>query len=112
VKALGAMLAAGAVISPAAIEISVTFYFAKPASASKNVIHKITRPDVDKCLRSILDALTGIVYLDDAQVVDSHSHKRFGLPERAEISINAIPVRAEASRLDFKGGCVIESKES
>jgi crossover junction endodeoxyribonuclease RusA len=31
--------------------------------------HKVTRPDLDKVQRSTLDALTGIAYLDDAQVV-------------------------------------------
>jgi Holliday junction resolvase RusA-like endonuclease len=29
-----------------------------------------TKPDIDKLARSVLDALSGVVFLDDAQVVD------------------------------------------
>lgn len=32
-----------------------------------------TKPDIDKLERAILDALTGIVYRDDAQVVSLHT---------------------------------------
>lgn len=30
---------------------------------------KTTKPDLDKCSRALLDALTGVVYRDDGQVV-------------------------------------------
>ncbi len=30
---------------------------------------KVTPPDLDKCSRALLDALTGVVYRDDGQVV-------------------------------------------
>ena len=33
------------------------------------------KPDIDKLTRAILDALTGIVWHDDAQVVDLSAHK-------------------------------------
>lgn len=36
-----------------------------------------TKPDVDKMERIVLDALTGIVYLDDAQVVAVHHSKHY-----------------------------------
>lgn len=35
------------------------------------------KPDLDKCLRAICDALTGIAYADDARVVDAHVLKRY-----------------------------------
>src|SRR6185437_1915904 len=78
-------------VSEEAVEVSVRFYFAKPKSTSKRVVHKITKPDSDKCLRAILDAMTGVLYRDDAQVIDQHTQKRFGLPERAEVSVSFIP---------------------
>ena len=34
-------------------------------------------PDVDKLARAVLDALTGVVYVDDAQVVDLYLVKRY-----------------------------------
>lgn len=46
-----------------------------------------TRPDATKLLRAVEDALTGIVWRDDAQVVAQHVYKEYGLPERAEIAV-------------------------
>ncbi len=67
------------------IHINVAFYFERPKSVKAE--HKTTRPDVDKLLRGILDALTGIVYADDAQVTGVCASKQFGSPARAEIEI-------------------------
>jgi Holliday junction resolvase RusA-like endonuclease len=39
-----------------------------------------SNPDLDKLARAILDALTGIVYRDDAQVVDLQLSKWYGAP--------------------------------
>lgn len=36
-----------------------------------------TKPDVDKLVRAALDALTGVCYLDDAQVVSVTASKRY-----------------------------------
>lgn len=36
----------------------------------------IKKPDSDKLVRAVLDAMTGIVYNDDAQVVEHHARKR------------------------------------
>lgn len=35
------------------------------------------KPDGDKCLRAICDALTGVAYTDDSRVVDFHVLKRY-----------------------------------
>lgn len=39
-----------------------------------------TKPDLDKLTRAVLDALTGIVFRDDSQVVDVQATKRYGTP--------------------------------
>ena len=49
-----------------------------------------TMPDIDKLARCALDALTGIVFRDDAQIVDLHATKRYGEPERAELTIREL----------------------
>lgn len=49
------------------------------------------RPDATKLLRAVEDALTGIVWRDDAQVVDQHVAKVYGHPERCEIEIFYAP---------------------
>ncbi len=60
-----------------AVEVACYFYFQKPKSASRKVTRKITKPDIDKLLRGVLDALTGIVFRDDAQVVGVQCYKMF-----------------------------------
>ena len=49
-----------------------------------------TRPDVLKLARALEDALQGIVYRDDSQIVDEFLHKRYGEPARAEVSITPL----------------------
>lgn len=39
-----------------------------------------TTPDVDKCLRAVLDSLTGTAFKDDAQVVKAIAEKTYGVP--------------------------------
>jgi Holliday junction resolvase RusA-like endonuclease len=63
-----------------AFQLCVSFRFQKPKSAKKSVTQKVTKPDLDKLLRSVLDALTGIVWVDDSQVVIISARKDFGQP--------------------------------
>ena len=44
-------------------------------------------PDLDKTLRAVLDALTGIVYLDDSQVVAMRAFKRFSDGRRPDVTV-------------------------
>jgi Holliday junction resolvase RusA-like endonuclease len=46
-----------------------------------------TRPDVLKLARGVEDALTGIVWRDDAQIVVEHLEKRYGSPARCEVRV-------------------------
>jgi Holliday junction resolvase RusA-like endonuclease len=65
----------------------VAFYFERPKSVKKSVQRKITKPDIDKLLRSAFDSLTGIVFKDDSQIVSIAASKHFGSPARMEIAI-------------------------
>ena len=49
-----------------------------------------TQPDATKLLRALEDALTGVLWRDDAQIVDQHASKRYGDPERVEVHIASI----------------------
>jgi len=71
----------------AALELRVDFYFARPPSVPKKRKRPTVKPDGDKCLRAIADALKGILIEDDAQIVDWHGRKFYGQPERVEISL-------------------------
>ncbi len=52
-------------------------HFGKKGLRPSAPLEKITKPDVDKLLRSVLDALTGIVLHDDSQVTDLLGQKLF-----------------------------------
>jgi crossover junction endodeoxyribonuclease RusA len=69
-----------------AFKLAITFRFLKPKSAKRTVIEKTTRPDLDKCVRSCLDALKGIIWFDDSCVVEIHARKEFGAQAGAKIT--------------------------
>lgn len=52
--------------------------------------YPVTKPDVLKLARGVEDALSGIVYRDDAQIVHEQLFKAWGEPERVEISITEV----------------------
>ena len=86
-----------------AVFLHVSFYFPRPkghyrtgkrAGELKDNApeHYAKKPDLDKLLRAIGDALTGTVLRDDAQIVYLAASKRYaapGEPARAEIRISA-----------------------
>ena len=63
------------------------FYFARPASIPKKRTRIVVKPDLDKVIRATADSLTGILYADDAQIVEMVANKHYGIPERVEISV-------------------------
>lgn len=50
-----------------AVEVDMAFYLPRPKTVSRKLPHK--RPDLDKLIRTVLDAITGILFADDGQVV-------------------------------------------
>lgn len=79
------------ILRPCGVRVVVHCFFAPPAKMPKGRTEPSTRPDADKLLRSFLDALTGVLYEDDAQVVYAHICKSYGVPERAELTITRWP---------------------
>ncbi len=55
------------------LRVEINFYFPKP----KKPTNPYPRGDVDKLLRSCLDAMTGIVWRDDSQVVEVSGTKSY-----------------------------------
>lgn len=49
--------------------------------------HPTVRPDCTKLLRAVEDAMSGVVWRDDAQVVEQAVSKRYGEPENADILV-------------------------
>lgn len=59
-----------------AVAVIATFQFQRPKTVSRHF--PTVPPDLDKVTRALLDALTGVAYADDAQVVDLTVQKRYG----------------------------------
>jgi len=81
---------------PLALSITVYRMVPKSFSAKRRVqaldpedgrIYPVTRPDVSNYVKGIEDALTGIIWKDDAQITDLFVFKRFGEKPGAQIII-------------------------
>jgi Holliday junction resolvase RusA-like endonuclease len=82
--------------------LTVTFYLQRPKGhyrTGRNAEllraaappYPVVKPDTTKLLRAVEDALTGIAWRDDAQVVCQAASKHYGLPERCEIEVDRAP---------------------
>lgn len=55
----------------------------------------VVKPDVTKLVRAVEDALTGIVWRDDAQVISQHASKVYGEPASCAVEVLSLePVPA------------------
>lgn len=73
------------IYKPHGVSMGVTVQFVKPKSAKQTT--PTVRPDVDKLLRAVLDALTNVAYQDDSQVVSVTTTKVYGPCERVMVTI-------------------------
>ena len=72
----------------AAVSIELDFIFARPKSVTRK--YPTTAPDLDKLIRSCLDALSGIGYVDDSQVVKISSTEIYGATPGVRISLGVL----------------------
>jgi crossover junction endodeoxyribonuclease RusA len=73
------------------VRLEAEFYLPRPAANPWRLWQR-GRPDVDKLARAILDALTGIVFVDDGRVVELYVSKPFAgaSPPRAVITVQPL----------------------
>lgn len=62
----------------------------KREAALAGVMWKTSKPDHDNLEKQIGDALNGVAWVDDAQVVKSSCAKRYGTPERTEVRVTRV----------------------
>lgn len=82
------------------LSVAVVFVFAPPKSLKRaeqiyindgGFIWKKTRPDLaDNLKKGVFDALTGIVWRDDAMIAQDHGSKFYGSHEYTEITIKRL----------------------
>ena len=58
-----------------AVQVTVSFYLPRPKTVRD--IYPVKKPDLDKLIRCVGDALTGVAYTDDNQVVSIAAQKRY-----------------------------------
>jgi Holliday junction resolvase RusA-like endonuclease len=71
----------------APVSIMARFYFARPKSAPKNRKFPVVKPDQDKLLRACCDALKGVLWTDDCQVVRATISKDYHETPHALITV-------------------------
>ncbi|WP_338542774.1 RusA family crossover junction endodeoxyribonuclease [Paenibacillus tundrae] len=59
----------------------------KAALAEFGEIRPISKPDVDNYLKGVKDALKGVIWKDDSQVVEVFAQKRYSARPRIEVKI-------------------------
>ncbi len=63
-----------------AVRLTIAFYLPRPKSLPKRCVAHVKAPDTSKLIRSTEDALSGIVYRDDSQVVEIVAGKFYAAP--------------------------------
>lgn len=76
---------AGAQPVEGAIGIEIVFRVRRPKTVKRD--YPTVAPDLDKYIRGVLDALTGIAYLDDSQVIDIKAEKVYSDMAGADIKV-------------------------
>lgn len=85
------------------VQLSVTFFLPRPKSAKRGA-QPTKKPDVGKLVRTVEDALTGVLYYDDAQITTEVGRKVYAGAEE-DVDRVAIP-RAAITVEPDPGGVV------
>jgi len=89
----------GAPLLTGPVKVTLVFYRERPQShygvsglnkSGREAPFPTTKPDAGKLARGTIDAMTGVMYVDDAQIVEEIAIKRYGTPPRAEITVEEV----------------------
>jgi crossover junction endodeoxyribonuclease RusA len=76
------------------VTVAVSFLLPKPKSAPKWKRWPTAKPDLDKLIRAVFDALTGVLFKDDSQVVSVTASKAYAVDCPAGADIQVVPIGA------------------
>jgi len=63
-----------------ALDVNLDFLMPRPKSLPLKIKYHTKKPDIDNLAKSVLDALEGIIYANDAQVISLEVTKDYGAP--------------------------------
>lgn len=97
----------GAPLLEGPLKVTMIFYRVRPqghltvgglSKQGRETPFPITKPDAGKLARGTIDAMTGVIYKDDAQVVEEVAIKRYGHPPRVEITVEEVLLPEQTSQ--------------
>lgn len=59
------------------LQLDAWFFLPRPKSLPKSVEYPMTKPDLEKLVRAIMDEMEGVLYDNDSRFIDHYTHKRF-----------------------------------
>ena len=77
------------------VKLEVTCWYQIPKRATKheielmatNQLQPLNKPDIDNCIKSIMDGLNGVAYFDDKQVVAINVEKYYTFIPHVDVTI-------------------------
>lgn len=69
------------------LALSVSVRIVKPKSTPKRVEFPVKKPDLDNYIKTLMDAMEGIIYAADQQIVSITASKVFALADGVDICI-------------------------
>lgn len=78
------------------VMVTMDIYHALPKSTPKSKVDTALRerpmkkPDIDNCIKSVLDSLNGLAYADDKQVVAVIARKFYAIEGRVDVKVEVI----------------------
>lgn len=73
------------------LALEVIFYLLRPKSKPKRVKYPDTKPDLDNLVKSIKDALEGVIYTNDSRIVREVIEKCYGDPPISRGNSEVLP---------------------
>ena len=72
------------------VPIPASWSKTRRAAAVAQAVHPIGRPDVDKFMKSVLNGLNGIAWIDDSQIVSASGCKRYSVVPGVSVNIETL----------------------
>lgn len=80
------------------IEVECRFYFSPPKSYTKTKLKQISskqmlytkKPDVDNLFKGVTDALNGVIYKDDSQIIKATMYKEYSDQDSIIVEIRGV----------------------
>ena len=69
------------------VRLVVMFYLPRPKSLPRRATDHLKKPDLDKLVRSVKDALTQVIWQDDSQVVQIEASKTYAAMDAAPCAV-------------------------